>query len=222
LVPHTTDGSTVGLWQFDGAVTDTSGNAFDLSVLTGTIRYSDVWPGLRGLLLDGATRLGRTIHDNALAITGDLTISCLLRFIRFTTGALVSYDAVPNGLAATNILYSFGFNTNLFVVYHRSGAGADFASVFPLCPPRRPCHLTVTRISGVNRVYFNGRLVATGTALTAPTGGSSSKFTIGFATADPAPYCCVSSLKVCNTGKSDADVKAEYNATMGPTFGMLP
>lgn len=224
IVRHTADASTVGLWQLDGNVNDTSGNAFNLSTLAGTVRYTDIWPGARGLLLDGATRIGRTIHDNALALTGDYTISCLLRFIKFTTGALVSYDAVPNGNSNTNILYSIGFNNNVFVIYHRASSGPvlDIASVFPLCPPRRLCALTVTRASNVARVYTNGRKVAEGAVVTAPTDGSTCKFTIGFATADPAPMCVLSSLRVNNTAKSDAQVKADYNSTLGATFGMLP
>jgi hypothetical protein len=80
-------------------------------------------------------------------------------------------------------------------------------------------HLAFTRTSDVIKVYVNGRLADTSSAITTATGGSTSPFRVGRDINDAGTFRgTIASLKVINSALSDAQVLAEYNRTLGAVF----
>lgn len=225
---HAVDGDTAALWQFEDSLEDESSNGLDLQLSAGTVRYTDLWPGYRGILLDGSTTLIRPIHDNALAFTGDFTLEVIALyhgpFPNVRSDIIARYgSAASDGTANTNELYAMaltgidqGPRWNQQSGLNVNSAANGFTECFPVYSP---VHYAVTRISNVIRWYRNGVLAVTSAALTTPTGGSSSFFKIGGTGAEP--RVVMSSMRVSNIGKTLAQVKSGYNESFGPLFGTL-
>jgi len=74
-LPHDLTHSPVGLWQFDGDLTDSSGNGFTLSLGAGsTQQFVEMAPGLQGAWFNGTTFYERTSTEATLQIPGPITI----------------------------------------------------------------------------------------------------------------------------------------------------
>jgi hypothetical protein len=206
---------------------DSSGNGLTLTAIAGTARYTDIFPGVRCLFLDALTTFGRSAFTASLNILGDLTIECLLYVItnNVTTG-VVSHGA-SGETEATNYSYATQFTTTTFQYLHEFSAGTNQTLVTTNLPPRRLSHLALVRASNVVQFYLNGRTfgAASGT-LTAPTGSTSGRFRIGASEGLGTPGGTgvpnmISSVKVIASALTEAQIKAEYNLTLGSFFGFV-
>jgi len=225
---HDTTYSPAGLWQLNNDLTDASGNGFTLTVDAGTVRYTDVYPGLRGIIFDGSTRLIYNAATATLQITGDVTLEMLfIPLTRTITGKYLSCNASGGSAGSDNYLYSVGFNTSVSSGSWewQSQHGTNTSDTYDI--PNNPTlnalnHVAVTRTSNVVQNYLNG--VAWGAAssgLTTPTGGSISKFRIGGSSGVNGPTCIIASVKVIASALTSAQVKSEYNNTLGNFYGYL-
>lgn len=221
----------VGLWNFAGNLSDSSGNGFDLTAEQGTARYAQMLPGINGLHLDGATTLWHNVADTDLAIPGDLTVQVMARLLNesATDARLVAYVSNTSAGENDNTLYSYGLSSVSVYRYqyqHRSGAfvqrsyettadGSDFLG---------PVLLGVTRIGNVIQQYRNGLpFGAPSSALVAPTGGFNARFKIGGGVATTAePIAIIGGVKLCISALTSDEMKAEYNRTLGRALGMQP
>lgn len=221
---HDTTHSPLGLWQFSGGLTDSSGNGRTLTVESGTSRFTEIFPGVQGAFLDGSTTLIFNTADAALRLTGDMTIECLLQLSEYTTDRYVVSHGAAGETSADNVQYSINVldNAGEFGYYQESGSGVDAGvQMATLRPPiNQLCHLAVTRISQVVRVYLDGVLKATSATLTVPDGGSNGRFRIGSAD-NFAPICALASVKLIGSGLTTDQVKAEYNRTLGRFYGEI-
>ena len=221
LARHQVTSNTVGLWQFDWDGTDSSGNGYDLTLEAGIERYSDLWPGVSGALFNGGvTKFYRSSAEAALRILGDMTIEFFyMSLINYPSG-YVCYHGTSGESLPTNYLYSVSYESgNASTQWLQEyGAGSDSLYQFTeeLPPPRSLIHVAATRRSDVIRLYHNGRLVGTSSALTTPEDGSSGRLRVG-----EGVNGIVSSLKILNVGLTDEEIVEEYNSTFGPVFGEL-
>ncbi len=220
---HQVTSNTVGLWQFDGSLVDSSTNGYDLSLDTGTERYSQLWPGMTGFLFDGNSSLIRSAATPNLQITGDMTIEFFYFSIRIfppTATEVLTYFGIGGETAPTNYLYQISFETNTSIQWfseHGAGANDLYQFTGQHFPPRSMVHFAVTRRSNVIRLYYNGRLRGTSTTLTAPEDGSSGRIHFGGGNT----IGIVSSFKILNVGLTDEEIAEEYNYTFGPVFGTI-
>ncbi len=233
---HDTTHSPVGLWQFQGDLTDASGNGFTLSVDAGTPRYDQLCPGLAGVLLQ-STRLKAAVGANALRITGDITIEMLVIFAADNTGVqptsapLISFTGGQDDTSSTvNFLYQIAFDPGRLLYWfseHATGVNDVYQVTSQALPPlRQVLHLAATRTSNVIQFYVNGRAFgAASSALNAPTDGSAAQLWVGGqggTTPTLAPDCSLSSLKIVASALSAAQIKAEFNRTLGRFYGYIP
>jgi len=221
------DYAPVGLWLFDGDLTDDSGNGFDL---TGApLAYTDEateWQ--RGAVTTGAASWTR-VHEAALTITGAVTVEVVGSFQSVATGNVVATYIAGGELESANCLYQVSFDsTGAMAMYWESGAGVDRVVVSPagVIPRGLPVHLAWTRsadaAADVN-FYVNGVNVGSGSALAA-TGGSLSTLYVGGASGgNYLPRLCVlSSLKIIAAELSAAQIEAEFNRTLGQRAPFWP
>jgi hypothetical protein len=224
---HDTTHNPVALYQFDESLADTSGNSLtSFSVESGTERYTNILPGLKGFLFDGSTDIYVNAAEASLAITGDMTIEMIL-----SAGEVASSLAIPVSYYATgeteitNLLYSIRLlasSANCLSWTHEQGAGVNETYDSNIgVPLGRPIHLAAVRSSNDVTFYVNGERFQSGsTGLNAPTGGSSSRlYAGGQPTASNAFTGAISSLKILNSALTSAQIRAEYNRTLGKVFG---
>jgi hypothetical protein len=219
---HDTTYSPAGLWNLNGSLADSSGNGFTLTVEAGTIRYTDVYPGLRGALLDGATRLVYSTADATLQILGDVTLEMLLiPLTRTVTGKYMCCNASGTG-SSVNVLYSVGMSSGSWEWQSHHGTNVNDIYDIDNNPALMTLnHIAVTRTSDVVQNYLNGvAWGAASSALTTPTGGSDSEFRIGSA-GTSAPTCIIASVKVIASALTATQIKGEYNNTLGNFYGYL-
>jgi hypothetical protein len=230
IARHDLTHSPVGLWQFDGNLTDSSGQGNNLSAISGTPRYGDLFPGLRGLACDTVARIGLSSAPAVLRITGDLTVEMLIvpDKLAAALGGLVFLTG--NGeTQAVNTLWGVGLvNTSNAVNAPRfaseSGAGVDAIYAVPHgLMPGSLNHLAVVRATSTITFYLNGKqLGAASSTLTTPDGGTSVGIYVGAdATGGSTMRCSISSLKVIASALNAAQVLAEYNRTLGAFFPRL-
>jgi len=228
---HDLTHSPVGLWQLNGSLADSSGSGHTLTVDSGTERYVDIVPGKLAHFFDGATRLVLSSFVSALAITGDLTVEFLFQLDQdpATASSIFAHDA-SGETSATNALYSVDFTsstnkTTRWFSEHGSGIDDTFTLAAPagLPPIHNVGHFAAVRSSNVVQFYWNGRTLGSpSSTLTAPDGGLSGRLRIGGSAASIFSRCLICSFKVIASALSAYDVKAEYNRTLGPIYGILP
>jgi hypothetical protein len=209
------------LWQFNETLNDTSGNARHLSMTAGNLRYTEIYPGVRALNVGTANRFQFATTGTALQHTGDITILCLLLLYATADGVLLTYDGNSEA-EANNTLYEVSITTEQLHWKQESGAGVDalFGSA-RLPPVGELCHLVSRRQAGVIQNFTDGLPIgAASSLLTTPTGGTTSFIRIGSAATAP-PACALASMKVVLSALSDADIKAEFNRTLGGLYGQL-
>jgi hypothetical protein len=211
--------SPLFLYHFDRNLNDSSGNGFTLS---GAVTYNQIAPNL---FAAGGSVDATRAFDASLAITGDLTIQVLGKFYATPSNMrFVSFTAAGETLA-TNTLYQCGFNnsTTLRWLHERGVTGIDEEALITNSPQAIPdqrefFHLCFVRASGVITAYVNGtQWGSPSAALTAPDGGTSCSFVVPFSSGT----FNLIGLKGITFGLSAAQVKAEYNRTMGVAFGTL-
>lgn len=228
---NNSDIASVGLWQFDGNLNDSSGGSNNLSMSTGTVRYTDLFPGidatngggLRGLLLDGSTVVGLSSSVGTFQITGNLTIEFIvtLGMPPGSTSYLFSHGASGES-AGANYLYSLrvlSTNQLSYFAEHSSGTDIQFDSAACLCTGE-PTHVAMVRSSNQVSLYMNGLLVgAASSGLSAPTSGTSGKLKIGGDAVDgQRAVAAISSFKIINSALSSGQVLDEYADTLSTCF----
>lgn len=224
---HDTTFSPAGLWQFNDTLNDTSGNGLHLTIEAGAVNYGEISPGVRGVILDGATTsLVYNTASATLGTLGDISIEMLINVSSYANSKnIVSYSAFPDGNTTNNSSY-------IIELYNASGnftwmqeSGSNTASrtsnILTRPPINQLCHFAMTRRSNVIRTYINGVLVDTSSALTTPTGGSFAKFRIATQGRGWSPAMTLASLKVVATGLTDANIATEYNRTVGRLYGEI-
>lgn len=221
--PHGLEFSPVGLWQFNGNMNDSSGNGFTLAVESGSIHYGQLLPGIRGALLVSA-RLFYVTFTSTLAITGDMTVECLINLPSYLISLrdLVSHENAGE-TSADNSLYGIDMvsGTGNVGFFSENNSGVDQYYALTERPPLNPFHFAATRISNVIQFYLNGKAWgAPSSTLTAPTGGSSGRFRVGLS-ASFGPEGVIASLKVIASGLTPTQVASEYNRTLGGLYGYV-
>lgn len=221
---HDLTHSPVGLWQLDGNLLDSSGNGFHLTMESGTERYSDVLPGLSGFYADTSSNPYYDVADTALNMTGAVTIEFMAVIVDVNTSrSFVNFGAF-GATEVTNVLYNFGMsaaNPNPMVTSWESGVAVAVTHVINAgFPVATPFHAASTRSSGgIVRMYLNGKQVGDdSSALTMPTGGSSSRFRI-LHNASSRTKATIASVKVLDQELTPAQILAEYNKTLGVALG---
>jgi hypothetical protein len=221
---HDLTHSPLVLYQFDGDLSDSGGSGWDMTVEAGTERYSDVVPGVRGILLR-STRLIYNTFQAALAITGDYTAEMLVNFIDLTTVDrwLFSFGgAIAGETEDDNYLYAGLLATGpVWRHFSESSTGTDATySIDDLPPFGQAAHLAARRASGVVQWFVNGAAFgAASSALTTPTtSGTSARLRIG-ADSRNAPDCVLASFKLIDSALTADEIKGEYNLTLGSVFG---
>lgn len=227
---HDTTFSPVALWQFNGDLTDSSGNGFDLLTGTGTERYASLFTGFQMLNMNLVAR--RSINDSLLTLTGEWTIECLVSVPANETGAdrtLISFEGGTE-FENTNHLYNIRLNgsNNLenFCEYS-TGANSFRATSIPQSDLRPIRHLAVTQSSDgkTNRFYIDGVFQEEVTATNAPTGGTNSRIGINGHQDNSARFVdddgLIASVKIIASKLSDSEIASEYNRTLGPVYGTI-
>lgn len=227
---HDTTHTPGGLWQFQSSLADASGNGYTLSVDTGSVSYSQMVPGLVGIRLN-SLRLTPGTGKSALALLGDMTISCLLLLTANPNGnPILSYTT---GQDDTLEIYNYLYHLELSAarcpkLFHEHAVGLDdiHALTQQALPPKRQLiHYTGTRIGNVYQHYAQGRALGDpSSALNTPTGGSSSQLWIGGSGGVTPTLCAdmlMASLKISPVGLTAAQVKAEFNRTAGKFYGRV-
>lgn len=229
IVLHDATYSPVALWQLNGVFTDTSGSGITLTFDT-VKAWTEIWPGLEGWDMIGGARLDSVAPSPAaLALTGDMTFSAFVKIpdrsrLGGSALCLVAYEA-NTGAASGNALWHIGMNNNQLRFLSQHGSQVlDQYLVADRLVPEGLLLLDVTRTAGVPQFYVNGLpFGAAGSALTTPTGGSSSTLTFGglsSSTSGSPLQAGLASVAIYGTALSAAQIKAKYNRCFGPVFGV--
>lgn len=214
-------------------------------------KYCDILPGLRGVYFNQDFFLERISNDPLLTITGAITIEAIIFMSDMTSdgggGAYVVSFGGNSGLEVDNNLYSLFMKSTTFpgLPFGIGIGGGDMDmtweyGVIPVTVTYRdtvhfvprgiPVHIAITRSSGPNpvvRTYISGTLTSTSAAFVgkAATGGTTSRLRIGIDQGEisnfSSYYGGITSIKIIASQLSDAEVKAEYNRTLGPLYGQL-
>ena len=215
---HDLTHSPVALYQFEGDLTDSSGNGYDLTLESGSELYGSV-AGLPCFYFDNASSVFRTAYDAALAITGAITVEMIVSLTPGTAGVLIDFSA-SGETEATNILYNLSVDTsNTLSTLWESGGGTNRqgSNVYV---PSGVFHLAWTRDSAgtLSKIYINGAKVLEETLAGAASGGTSAQLRIGdSATGNPLGGY-LASLKIVGSELSASEVLAEYERTLAPMF----
>lgn len=220
---HTTRYNPVGLWQGNGDLLDASGNGLTLSANAEAIYGPLGATGLRGIAFSGVNYYFRAFNA-LLQITGALTVEMLCAFpnpMPPAAGHWFFTFAGAGELEANNYLYSLFVSASKWGYLAEQGAGGDInydAGRYGI-PQGKPFHLAMTRSAGqVLNLYQNGNLFATSGVLAAPTGGGTSTLQIGASDSGTSQLpngTVLSSIKICASELSAAQILGEYQLTIG-------
>jgi len=229
---HTATHSPIALYQFDKDLLDTSGNGRHLTALVGDPLYAPIFPqSPLGYVFQGGGQVGRPSYDAAFALLGDFTVEMILSLGNhgYGTQFIFGFCGVDAGseVAAQNTLYSLwesGVASHHRCLEYRheqaAGVNVELASTFQPAAGV-PTHVWVRRASNVVSIGVNGVVNATSGTLLAPTGGTSSRLLFGQATHEGSPqgfYGALCSFKLHNTALSDAQLLADFEATVGIVY----
>lgn len=219
---HHAGPNTVGLWQFDGDLLDSGPNGLDLSVLAGTEKYSVMLGPIRGVCGTNTVTdlvVGRTVWDEVLAITGDITVMFLGTTVSCFVSALpIVYFGATGETLETNTLWQVSGDTTGFKFLSESGAGVNsqyivsnlFAGEY-----HDVVHYCGRKQNGYASLFVDGRKVGTSAApLTTPTGGTSGVLKVG-----GIYQWAMSSLRIDNVALSDDEIRRCYNMSIGEWQG---
>jgi concanavalin A-like lectin/glucanase superfamily protein len=219
---HKANDDTVGLWQFQESLLDTSGNNFHLALVAGNERYAQIRPGLRALKLSTASKYTFATLESMLKIPGDITILAIVMFDAYVaSGALLSYHNAGEA-EADNAIYGFGIDSasDTLEWLQEQGAGVnELHRPLRLPPLYQPCHLVWRRKNTIAECFINGqRFGLPSYALPVPTGGTAASLWLGFESGNCAS-CAIASLRIDSRALSENEIADEYNATLGPVYG---
>jgi hypothetical protein len=212
----------VALWQLDGDLLDSGPNGLDLSLLAGDEYYSMMLGSIRGLTNSYSTKtvVGRAAHDEALAITGDMTVM-YLGTVTAATPELATFPGVGFGGTgedeANNFLWSVeGGASSGMKWFSESGSGVD-ASYNPATifagEYHGVVHYAARRLNDVISLFVDGRKIGTSGTLVTPTGGSVAVLKTRPSTG--IDNFAIASIRVDNAALSDDEIRRAYNMTIG-------
>lgn len=230
----------VALFNFNDTLADQSGNGLDLTLSAGSAGFADVVPGKRGLFVWEQARYMTAAAAPLLQIAGDLTIEAIVQQDVNPISAdqtLVTYNG-PTENESDNTLYQVNFQAtgsftstrNLsYVSEHGAGVNDTYSSsgtAVSLGCIHNILFLALRRQAGVLQFFANGRPLGNASAaITAPTGGTgaNTRLVVGApGTSQTAgDQLLIFSLKIIARALTDAEIKAEYNRTVGRAFGVL-
>jgi len=230
ILPHGFDYSPVALWQLNGNLRDSGPNKFTLTLETsgtGGERYANIG-GLQGFYFDGATNLLAGL-DSRLQTNGDVTVEFIAHVVPFTLGCLVGTGTAGSDTEPNNDQYTIYANNAAAIgitSFWEHDAGVD-VSTQTQYSPNGMCHIAMVKSLGGTAVqFFANGLPASPivTGLTASTGGTTSQVRIGSDhSGNTSAFRLsgfMSSVKIVLSALSAAQVKDEYNRTLGPVYGL--
>jgi hypothetical protein len=214
----------IALWNFNGVMTDSSGDGYDLSIGSGTEAYTMI-RNLKGFYFNGSTYLSRA-YTAALSPIGAMSFEMLINFGISTSiqgiCANGNNDSSESGNSTFTLQTGPGASSFVTITYqHEYGSGTSVAYNFIANPTKFDlCHLAVTRSSDgtIVKIYYNGALIETSSALIAPTGGTTGAFRIGTrqnASAMFVPGTVLLSCKFLNKQLTDQQILNEYTRSIG-------
>jgi len=167
--------SPIGLWHFDGDLTDSSGNEYNLTAGSGENYNISPLPGVQGIELADSDSF--SINEPALRLSGEMTLQC----VYFDEGGDNPRQIVgcwgPTESSADNFLYSLKIDGGHITYFHETGAGinVDLNSNVNM-PQNEWVHLAFTRTgTGDVKIFLNGTKIADGSP-GLPTDGSAAIF----------------------------------------------
>lgn len=223
----------VGLYTMDGNFDDVSGAApaANLSDTGGgdpTIFSSDFTGKLCAYFRTTERALNSGVSQTKFLILGDITVQAVVwlpTFVTDTNGInFFSFDGGAGAVEADNAAWKLSaINTGGIIspaFVWEQGAGtdviiqdADFTLVSGLW-----YHIVGVREGTDARLYVNNQLIASGSALTLPTGGGNAIVRIGEEASSTQGYqngSMVSSCKVSNRALTAQEITQEYNRVRG-------
>ncbi len=230
--------SPVGLWWFDGDLTDETTND-DLSVNAGTLQYTASHEHGRqaARLRDNAVRLlGAAPAPAPLLVTGDVTVEAVVLFDTtvgtdtFGTTLIGCNGIGGNAAASQNALYSLQasglYGTGQMVpqfLWENSETYQYIDDENMLLTLGQWYHIVGVREAAGGglcdgRLYVNGQLIDEQTDLPYPTDGSASRMTVGRDTNGAGGGWLggiISSAKVIDRALSAREVLGEYQYVAG-------
>lgn len=211
--------SPVGRWDFDASLADASGNGFTLS---GSPVYREVWPGLVGVVSGTLTRA----HEALLSIGGDVTVQalCVMRAVPSVGNIALQVAGGVDSDEDNNIQWSMRFDSQDAATALHEGAGGSNFSFASTGTDRGlpalgvPFYFAERRQNNVYTFWLNGVQWGSASAtLSAPTGGANTTLEVRSGT-NPPELCA---LKICASALTAAEIRAEYNRTLGGAFGFV-
>ena len=169
--------SVRGFWQFDGDLTDDSGNGLTLTANAGTVRFATI-DGLQTFFPADGQFLQRVVHDADLTLLGVVTINLLAYLVGQSAGSRKYVDfAGPGETEADNTLYMWRdlSPSHRMQATWEFGGGANVIVELETPPAVGAFHLhTLTRAANGTdlTLYIDGVAVGTFSGSDAPTGGS--------------------------------------------------
>jgi hypothetical protein len=209
--------SPVALYHFDGNARDYSGNGIHFSE-TGLV-FRDILPGVLGLVSGTPVR---AISDALLRISGDITVQglCVMRVVPAAANLVGFY--ISGETEPTNAPWMLTFtnqHTLKFQSEYGAGLNADFDSyghVQSLPALGTPFLVGMRRRAGILTWWINGLQYGEPSGLlTTPTGGTTAVLSMGPAISRPECF----GLKIIASALTDAEMKDEYNRTLGSHYG---
>lgn len=220
---HGLEHAPAGLWQLDGDLLDSSGNGNDLELHNGTLTYTDLYPGLKGVFFDGSSNLRAAGGYAAeLGITGALTIEAIIvGEIQTTTTNRFVVHAGSGDSSTTNYLYNLQQTSNHRLGYFSEYSGGVNQSYVPELSliAGNLTHVALTRGTDGNvRFYVNGvtndQWVSTG--LVPPTDGTAGRLYVGADWDGSDDWKgAMASLKIIAAELNEEEVAAEFERTIG-------
>lgn len=227
------EADTTALYHFNQSIADAGPNNLALEFFgTSTERYAPIVPGYWGLYQKGNVDALRSVALNSplIALTGAMTFEVI--YAGQTTNLSASAPVIAfhgtsstGGPEANNKAWQVQVRDTggalTWSQQHGSlGQGTSFVVDSRMPPMWSPVYLAWTRGSDqIVRTYMNGELLGTSSALTLPVVGANGRLTIGGANHFEQ---ILGEMRISNTARSDAQIKAAYNATLGRHFGLLP
>lgn len=209
--------NTIGLWQLQGNLNDSSGNGLTLSMLAGTAAYTTLSGSIQGFNFNGARTL-RSVADPLVQIEGELTIELLL-MSRISTVYTI-FDVEDSG---ADVLYSFYFSAgglgNYGISYVDQAQNNDIGTPSP--PGIQPStgvieHWTFRRKltspgNYIVEVFKNG-VLQSGSLTAVDQVATGAEFVhIGGFSGGPLADGIMAGVHLMSGARSDADIAADYN-----------
>ena len=216
---------TVGLWQLQGNMLDTSGNGINLSIERGVETYAALPTsgGLQAFSFNGATNLLGPLAP-VLAVAGEFTA----QLWAYTTGAGVyTYFANEGTISGNYSLYSMynsagglgNFGTSYTDQTHNAALGTPNPPGVVI--PLNELHLlSLVRTSTggsnyVSRLWVDANLQSGGVNTTAQTADGTERLRVGGFTGGANYTGYIASLRFVGHARTAAEIAADANRAIG-------